>query len=207
MIIWIIILVFWSIAQYLQKSRAAQRRPPQAPQPGQPPPTPTRPRTRMDRELEDLLRELTGQPPVEELEEEPEAPVRPPPTPVRAPPPRIHPTLASSRAAAQTPAPGRRAMPEAQLPPLPALAPSATDISEGMAAAFAHSGKMPGLTLRMKGLNLKSVRMQSHSGSSSRGGKPTFHLASLRNPTTLRHAVIARMVLDKPKALESTPAF
>lgn len=206
-IIWIIILIFWSIAQYVQKNRTAQRRPPV--RPGQPPPPPARPPTPMETELQDLLRELTGQPPVmqeqeEEVELEPE-PVRPPPTP---PPQR---TLASARKPAPPAPPPVRRAPEPVVrstlrPPPSDTTASVGELSEGMGAAFAHSGKMPGLTLKMPSVSLRGI---SFSGSSRPGQTPSpvLKLSSLRQPATLRQMVIGRLVLDKPKALESGSGF
>jgi hypothetical protein len=204
-IIWVIILIFWSIAQYVQKNRAAQRRPPM--RPGVPPPPPTRPPTQMETELQDLLRELTGQPPLardeEESEVEPE-PVRPAPPP---PPPQPQRTLASARKPAPpAPPPVRRAPEPAARPTLRPLQPdyiaSVGELSEGMGAAFAHSGKMPGLTLKMPSVSLRGI---SFSGSSRLGHTvmPTFKLSTLREPATLRQMMIGRMVLDKPKALDN----
>ena len=216
-IIWIIILIFWSIAQYVQKNRAAQRRPPV--RPGQPPPPPVRSPTQMETELQDLLRELTGQAPLEQDDEvEPaDPPARPEPPPVvqRAPPPpplRPHQTLASARKFAQAepaPSPARRP----GTPPVPTTIRDMSeyiagvgDLSEGMGAAFQSSGKMPGLTLNMRNVSLRGV---SYSGSASPGRtrQPTLSLASLRNPATLRQMFVGRLILDKPKALDPSSGF
>lgn len=220
-IIWIIILIFWSIAQYVQKSRAAQRRPPL--RPGSPRPTPpARPPTQMENELQDLLRELTGQGPVLQDEDDEPAPVNipsaPPPLVRRtAPPPppppvaKPHQTLASARRAeAAAPAPRKprsdRTRPEPQEPIRPEFVAAVGDLSEGMGAAFVHSGKMPGMTLKMKSVSLRGI---SFSGSSSpgRGGNSAIKLSSLRHPATLRQMVIGRAILDKPKALETGSGF
>lgn len=212
-IIWIIILIFWSIAQYVQKSRAAQRRPPL--RPGQPPPpTPVRPPTQMESELQDLLRELTGQTSLPQEEELDEEPASPPPLvhkQAQPPAPKPHQTLASARRAAVSPPPPpapRR--PPVVSPPdesvLPEYVASVGDLSEGMGAAFANSGKMPGLTLKMRSVSLRGV---SYSGSANpgRSGMQSFSLSSLQNRKTLRQMVIGRMILDKPKALETGSGF
>lgn len=216
-VIWIIILIFWSIAQYVQKSRAAQRRPPL--RPGQPPPPPARPPTEMETELQDLLRELTGQPPLrrgemleEDEEVEPPAPVAPPvrraePPPPPAPP--VRPVRAPPQVLARTaPAtPPRAPAWQPEVEPPGSIRPPMTEISEGMVAAFAHSGKMPGLTLSMKGLNIKAMALPSSSPSRRGGGSSSFRLSSLRDPRTLRQMVIARAILDKPKSMEASPGF
>ena len=217
-IIWIIILVFWSIAQYVQKSRAAQRRPPL--RPGMPTSTtPARPPTQMDNELQDLLRELTGQGPTTLEDDEPETVSAPPPTPPMrrrpAPPPppfaKPHQTLASARRAEIVPPPPRVPRYEpAATPPAESIRPefvaSVGDLSEGMGAAFASSGKMPGLTLKMRSVSLRGV---SYSGSANpgRSGMQSFSLSSLQNRKTLRQMVIGRLILDKPKALETGSDF
>lgn len=216
-IIWIIILIFWSIAQYVQKNRAAQRRPPS--RPGMPPPPPTRPPTQMETELQDLLRELTGQAPVEQNDEPvyEAPPARPEPLPVvqrtpPPPPPRPHQTLASARKFAQaeaTPRPSLRpATPAAPatIRDIPEYIAAVGDLSEGMGAAFQNSGKMPGLTLNMRNVSLRGV---SYSGSASPGRthQPTLNLASLRNPATLRQMFVGRLILDKPKALDPSPGI
>jgi hypothetical protein len=213
-IIWVIILIFWSIAQYVQKNRAAQRRPPM--RPGVPPPPPTRPPTQMETELQDLLRELTGQPPLardEEFEDEPPAQPVPPPVQQRAPPPPpvVHKTLATARKAAQVqtpPAPVRRPPVLAEPAPIPALPDyiaAVGDLSEGMGAAFQHSGKMPGLTLNMRNVSLRGV---SYSGSGpARNRQSAIQLSTLRNPANLRQIVVGRLILDKPKALETGGGF
>ena len=218
-VIWIIILIFWSIAQYVQKSRAAQRRPPL--RPGQPPPPPARPPTEIETELQDLLRELTGQPPIrraelpeeEEVEDLPEPetpPVRrvqpPPPPPPAARPVRTPPQVLARKVSAAPPPPRAPAWQPEIEPPVP-LRPPVTEISDGMVAAFAHSGKMPGLTLSMKGLNIKAMALPSSSPSRRGGGSASFRLSSLRDPRTLRQMVIARAILDKPKSMEASPGF
>jgi hypothetical protein len=89
---------------------------------------------------------------------------------------------------------------------LPAYVASVGDLSEGLGGAFANSGKMPGLTLKMPNVSLRGV---SYSGSSnvSRSSDAIFNVASLRNPATLRQMLIGRMILEKPKALETAPTI
>lgn len=207
-IIWVIILIFWSIAQYVQKSRAAQRRPPI---PGRPPlpQAPRPPPTKMETDLQELLRELTGQPTADQDEEE-EEPIQPAPPPIRRTPPlpstmRQPQTLASTRRAIQPPpppAPVRWTEPVRIQSVAPDDdGPDVGEIAEGMGEAFANAGKMPGMTLKMRSVSLRGISYSGSSGYSGSGLK-SFSLSDLRDKATLRRMVIGRMVLDKPKALD-----
>ncbi len=208
-IIWVIILIVWSIVQFVQKSRAAQRRPPMRP-PGAPPPPPLRPTVPMETDLQELLRELTGQPsPLEQEDEvEEEEPIRPEPPPVRSTPPAPRPaqqlvqtlsTVTARRAELEQTGPAKE--------PLPQYVPSIGDLSEGKGSAFSHTGKMPGLIMKMPSVSLRGIsyRGSSHPGQTASGGF-TFDLASLRNRNTLRQMVIGQMILGKPKALDLSPS-
>lgn len=195
-IVWIIILIFWSIAQYVQKNRAIQRRPPARPEIPNPGPEQSSP-IPMDPDLQDLLRELTGQSPARESNTEARQPgptLKPEPPPIEktAQPPPAH-KRKKKHFRPETPVPGT-------VPPTPTI--SMGDIAEGLGAAFASSGKMSGMTMKMPGVSLRSV---SYSGSSKQGGArhSPFLLSSLRSRATLRQMVVGRMILDKPKALDT----
>jgi hypothetical protein len=193
-IIWVIILIFWGIAQVVQKSRRPSQRPP-----GQPP----RPVSPMENELRDLLEQLSGQPPrtvVEEAEELPaemeEEEEPPPPVQRRPPPPPARPqrTAASVRAVRPgSPAPYQifREV-EQELPREPSAALLA-EIADEMPALKPASVSQ---VLSMRGMAMHIPVGQT------RHGRPIFNPRELRTPHTLRQIVMARLMLDPPKALE-----
>ena len=194
-VIWVIILVIWSVAQFIQKSRAAQRRPPQAP--GRPPPLDPQPPPELDRELQELLRELTGQAPAgrpyqPEVEEDTETAAEEMPPPAPTPAPRTPAPVYQSAPPPPTPAPAS-----------PTLKPSAVDWAESLDTAFAGSGRMPGLTLKMPGINLRGLSPPITRGKA--GGRVSTPLGDLRDRRTLRRMMLARMVLEPPAALRTSP--
>lgn len=191
-IIWIVILVFWGIAKLLQNAGKGK------PRPG----APQRPASPMENELRDLLEQLAGQPPrsapepdvvvVEDEEEEPPAPVqpRPPPPPVMRRPPPV------AKPAAQ-PVPPRRA-PARDLPPPPDVAslPALSLRGEVVEEVAALKPASVSQVLNMRGMALHIPTGQT------RHGHPALHPRELRHPQTLRQTMLARMILDPPRALE-----
>jgi len=193
-IIWVIILIFWGIAQLVQKSRRPSQRPP-----GQPP----RPVSPMENELRDLLEQLSGQPPrtveeePEELpaemeeEEEPAPPVqrRPPPPPAR--PQRSAAPVRAVRPGSSAPYQILREVePERPRQPSPPLLAEIADEMPAMKPASVSQ------VLSMRGMAMHIPVGQT------RHGRPIFNPRELRNPHTLRQIVMARLMLDPPKALE-----
>lgn len=196
-IIWIIILVFWGIAQMVQKSRRGKS----------PPGTPARPASPMETELRDLLEQLSGQPPrssrvdvpqpqVEEEDEEPvPAPIQRSPAPPAAQRPpsltiRHRPGPSPSRPNRPSP-PVVQERPAMPMPTLAMLAEAAEDLPALKPASVSQVLSMRGMAMHVP------VGQTRH-------GRPVFNPRELRHPQTLRQMILARMVMDQPKALERT---
>lgn len=219
-IIWLIILIFWGIAQAVQKSRNSRR-------PGSPPaPSSTR-RTAspFDDELREMLEQLAGRTStptraeaVEDMEDEeeftpapppPPRPQRPPPVqrPAHQPPPR--PSVQAQRAHARQfspphPPPSRLQYPTTPLPPPEAIPEMAAMISaEDFAASMSiRSGlNSPGISMRMKGMSLQGMATMPSGNPAGRHGAPILSLNDLRDPRQLRKAILAKAVLDPPRGL------
>lgn len=198
-IIWVIILIFWAIAQVVQKSRGSQRRP------GMPP----RPSSPMQDELRELLEQLSGQPsrPVveppevrdltdEELEEEVAVEPEPPPVQRRPPPPPTQPSPPAPRGRPAVPAHRRSPPPprviveeELQPPFRPSPAVLADELPALKPVMVSQVMHMPGMAMHVP-------------ASQMRHGRPAFNPRELRNPQTLRQVLLARMILDPAKSLE-----
>lgn len=212
-IIWLIILIFWGIAQAVQQSRRGK--------PGSAPPPSRRTPTPIDNEIREMLEQLSGRPAgnatsetrgdllTDEAEEEMEPPP-PPPPPIRRPQPQRPPHIRRAQrqpvfippppiAPAQQPEPAWSVTPAyntAEIKPMI----SAEDFAA--AGLSLRSGlNAPGISLRMKGMDLRGMAMMRSGGHSRQHGTPTLDLAELRQPATLRKAVLAKAILDPPRAL------
>ena len=204
-IIWLIILIFWGIAQAVQKSRRGA--------PGAPPRRTPGP---LDDDLREMLEQLAGRtstPPRqpaptatsfedEEIEEE-LARTAPPPPPVRPRPQPIQRPRQTTRPA-HKPAPVR--MPPPAIPQFAAseYADLTPKLSAGEIAAdlSVRSGlNAPGLSMRMKGMSLQGMATMPTGNLSRRHGQPVLNPADLRNPESLRKAMLAKMILDAPRGL------
>jgi hypothetical protein len=187
-IIYLVILIFWGISQAIKKGRKGN----------QPTSNPTAPQVpgEMPQELREMLETLTGQ----KIE------------PVRAPPPP--PPLPAATAPRRDRAPKRR-MPAPQATTRPSPPPSRW-LAESPAIQVELSNEIPRsvvASLTLKGLtsSMKSVRiptantgmampMASHYGTGR--GTPTL---DLRDRDKLRQAIMGRIILGPPKALEDSP--
>lgn len=206
-LIWIVIMIFWGIAQVIQKSKAQQRRPSGAP----PRPAPQRPENMppVSDEIRELLKELTGQTvEIEELEPEPE-PAPPPPPPRRQMAPRTQSEASHQRTQQRRLSEDLPSAPVLRRPdfttPLPMEGFKMPSIEGGTAAALTQGIRsaiklMPQHAISMKGL---SVAVPS---GIQRNGNPPLRLAALRNTATLKQMVLARMVLDRPVGLRAPGA-
>ncbi len=77
---------------------------------------------------------------------------------------------------------------------------SSEDFAE--AGLAARSGlNAPGLSMRMKGMSLQGMATMPSGNLSRRHGQPALQPADLRSPASLRKAVLAKMILDAPRAL------
>ncbi len=201
-IIWLVILVFWAIAQVLQKSKGRGA-------PGQPP---RRTPSPIDDEIREMLEQLAGRPPSretastveveEEFEEIEQPPARPAPPP---PPPRRNPQPVRVARRETAPPPVRPAYtPPARLdetydlPELKTLRPSGEFAEEMKAAAALMSAG--GMSMSVKGMNMRSTSLSSAS-SRSTGGIPPLSLAELRDSASLKKFILGKMVLDPPRSL------
>lgn len=206
-IIWLIILIFWGIAQAVQKSRNARR-------PGGPA-APGRPAAPFDDELREMLEQLSGRSAapergefVEEIELEDERPAPPPPPrPKPPPPPRREPRPPRPVQHAHARPPQRPSRP---LPPIEPLEPGAIPemaaaiSAEDFAAASAslRSGlNAPGLSMRMKGMRMQGIATMPSGNPSGRHGAPLLTLRDLRDERQLRRAILAKAILDPPRGL------
>lgn len=224
-IIWLIILVFWGIAQFIQKAREAGRpaRPTRPPRP--PPESP------LDDELKRMLEELTGMPSRESgttvLEEEPIEPSAETPPPRPTPPPVQRP----SRPGAPTrpkPVHARVRFPPPETekpPPVPVVVPPPATVSVEVAggvasahrahtAAREHPAEVEGVRAvgRLAMAGIGSAAMQSRIVRSPRVpllttrltgqlGAPLIVARELRDREELKRAFLAKMILDPPLAL------
>lgn len=223
-IIWLIILIFWGIAQFIQKAREAGRsaRPSRPPRP--------QPESPLDDELKRMLEELTGVPSresgttvLEEQTVEPSAETPPP----RPPPPVQRPSrpVAPSR---PKPVHARVRFPPPETerpPPAPVVAPppAAVPVEPAAATTSAHlayaavgehaadvggvqavgrfamagigSAAMQSRIVRSPRMPLMTTRMTGHLGA------PLISARELRDKQELKRAVLAKMILDPPIAL------
>lgn len=213
-IIWLIILIFWGIAQAIQKSRRSG--------PGAPP---RRAPIPIDDDLREMLEQLTGQPSApprpttrtltleEDVDEEAPAPPPPPPPPIRA----RAPTLAQQRHRHPAPPPPARTRPAPPSPPAirPQDEAAYADLTPSISAEhFAEAGaalrsglNAPGLSMRMKGMSLQGMATMPSGSMARQRGRPMLDLAELKNPATLRRAVLAKVILDPPRGLSPYAPF
>lgn len=206
-VIWVIILIFWGIAQALQKSRNERRRnaPPAAPPrlPSQPPRAPYRPVVDPEEQIRELLRELTGADPVvvepDDVPEEIE-PARPPPPP---PPPSVRERLMGR-------VNQRRAQLEAEEARIPVSVPLALPFDKQLALSVSNaletamkpvaSNFISAVHMRNIGINGMAMHLPDVSGKVRTA--PALSVGNLRNRSTLRQVILGRMILSQPRALE-----
>lgn len=206
-IIWVVILIFWGIAQMVAKSRKSKQ--PPRPYPGRRP-------TPHDQDVRELMEQLAGRPASrsivieeDEEEDEPAAPyARPTPPRVQAQPVRPAP--------AWQPPPVRQApivIPREPSPDFAAIA-EITDIAEiaPMLSAEQHIAQQLTSTLGA-GLGVDTRAMKIHSGSlggmaslpmlniAQRHGAPFLNVQELRKTVPLKKAILAKIILDPPRAL------
>lgn len=212
-IIWVVILIFWSIAQLIQKSRKQSRTNP----PRNTPPRPTAPP--IDNDVRELLEQLAGRPSsrpmtrqMEEEEEDDDTPVvvrvptPPPPRPVYTPAP------VRQKTAASRPTPASRRLP----PVAPPLAVEAirdiraiADIAPMLTAEEQMAGQLsvrsglnaPGLSLRMRGAGLGNSGKLPTLSLAQHNGAPVLNLRDLRASLSLKKAVLSKIILDPPRSL------
>ncbi len=184
-LIYLVILLFWGISQAIRKSRKG----------GQPAPGPEAPSGpgEMPQELREMLETLTGQ----KIE-----PVRapPPPLPVEMPRrERVPKRRAQAPQIVQRPAPPpprwQKDEPIIQV-----------ELSHELPRSVVASLTLKGLTSSMKSVRIPTANtgmampMASHYGTGR--GTPVLDLRDRKN---LRKAIMGRILLGPPKALESSP--
>ncbi len=207
-IIWLIILFFWGIAQFVQKIRRSSR-PSGAPPSRRPPPP-------LNDEVREMLEQLAGRssarPPIrstttvldddeEDVWIEKPAPQRQQPQRQAARPPNTaRPQTQPAPIRAQKVAPAR----DIHAPP-----PGITDMAsmrlaeDPISALGASSGGLTayGQSLRMKGTGLQGLVAMPSSGSHRRHGPALLSLRELTDTATLRRAVLTKIILDPPRGI------
>lgn len=187
-IIYLVILIFWGISQAIRKSRRSNEPTPDSSAPQAP--------GEMPQELREMLETLTGQ----KFE------------PVRAPPPP--PPLPAAAVPRRDRVPKRRApVPQTATRPTPppprwqAEEPVIqVELSHEIPRAAVASMTLKGLTSSMKSVRIPtantgmSMPMASHYGTGR--GTPAL---DLRDRDKLRQAIMGRILLGPPKALEASP--
>lgn len=220
-IIWVVILIFWGIAQMASKARKAKQ--PPRPHPGRRP-------TPHDAEVRELMDQLAGHPAnrsiiIEEDEDEdepaapyarpvppPTQPQRPRPQPVRATPLVWRPP-ARPEAPIATPGTTPKIVPRAPSPDFAAIA-AITDISDIAPMLTAEQHVAQQLTSRLgSGLGVDTGAMKIRSGSlggraslpmlnlAQHHGAPLLNVQELRKTVPLKKAILAKIILDSPRAL------
>jgi hypothetical protein len=216
-LIYLVIGIFWVFAKMAEQKKAKakveemkrrraereaeERRTGKTPSAPPPPPIPSAPRT-LDRELEDFLGRLAGEPPR--------------PSPVSSPP--LRPVIVFDKAPAAAPPPRPKAAAPAPKPPPPLPVVSSVMLSEE-AIAFKpmddirdaeevmHKGGLSEqtslLSVRtlMVDMSRTSPRIPTIGTASMRSISTRSSKPNLRKPATLRKAIIANLLLEPPKAL------
>jgi len=186
-LIYVIILIIWGISQAIRKGRKLD--------PSSPAPAAPRVPGEMPDELREMLETLTGQ----KLE-----PVSapPPPPPVVADAPRRVDRVPKRRASAPQPA-QRYAPPPLRLQP---EEPIQVELSNELPRSVIASLTLKGLTSSMKSVRIPTANtgmampMASHYGTGR--GTPVL---DLRDRSQMRKAMMGRILLGPPKALEASP--
>ncbi|HMP77339.1 MAG TPA: hypothetical protein PKE12_13675 [Kiritimatiellia bacterium] len=216
-IIWLIILIFWGIAQTIQQSRRKR--------PGAPPPPGGRPASPIDEDIREMLEQLSGRttsrPAEREFEvelDEDDLPARPPPVRAQPPPPPPPPPRPTAPRPVQRPpvrVSERKAAPRPAYRPEPirpiepvfthgAIADVKAMISaEDFAAASAASSGLnsPGLSMRMKGMSFQGMATMPSGLTGRARGVPEFAPEELLDRKALRKAILTKIILDPPPAL------
>lgn len=213
-IIWVVILIFWSIAQLIQKSRKQSRTSP----PRNTPPRHTTPP--IDNDVRELLEQLAGRPssrPMTRQEEEGEEDdddmpvvVRVPPTP--PPRPAYTPTHVRPKVAAHRPTPAPQRLPPIARPlaveairdihAIVDIAPMLTSEEQLAGQLSVRSGlNAPGLSLQIRGAGLGNTGRLPTLSLSQHNGAPVLNLRDLRASLSLKKAVLSKIILDPPRSL------
>ncbi len=203
-----VILIIWSIAQFIQKARQAS-----AP-PGRPPPT-RRPAPPINDEVREMLEQLAGRsiprqtahpnPFANDEDDEEELmsppPVSSPPQPVRAARP-ARTTRASTQSAPRPPAYSAPIDFDTLPPAIADIAPMLTADDHALATRSASTGLTAfGQSLRMKGTGLQGLVAMPSSSSSRKRGTAFLTLRELQNRNLLRRAILTKIILDPPRGL------
>jgi hypothetical protein len=222
-IIWLIILIFWGIAQAMSKPK--RRPPPVAPTGSS---MPRRPSESLDTELREMLEQLTGRteaPHRPDLDEDhlsdedeemiPAPPPAPPPRPQRPPrpppsvsaPPRIEPqtrpvVFAEHRMPSVAPLSTRLIEPQVDSEYAVDAASKIATEDYAIADASLRAGlNAPGLSMRMKVMSMRGIAMLPSVNPTGRQGVPVLSLRELRDRRELRKATLAKVILDPPRGL------
>ena len=208
-IVYIIIVIFWVLANV---SRQKKRRRDLEEMPNEPPPIPRGGRP-MDDELREMIETLTGQ-----KLDRPQAPT-PPPLVEHPPGPRAPQPSPSQLSKHVRPDRDRRHVRRqpASPPPTPAAATAVRaaqaeqsarlEVLSNASAAAANVQTAMTMTIktvanRMKPINLPSLRMGVSGGEHLGHARPLVSASDLKDPETLRRAVIFQTIVGPPKALE-----
>ncbi|MCZ7591500.1 MAG: hypothetical protein M5U15_04800 [Kiritimatiellae bacterium] len=214
-IIWVVILIFWGIAQMASKARKAKQ--PPRPYPGRRP-------TPHDQEIREMMEQLAGRSahrPVvikQEEEEDEEDDIFAAPYALPKPPPvqQKRPAPAPSIPVWQPPPSRRRLVPDQPIEPSPAFAAIAdiTDIADiaPMLTAEQHVAEQlrtqlgsglsaAGLPLKIQGASLSGAASVPMLNLAQHHGAPLLNVRELRRSVPLKKAILAKIILDTPRAL------
>ncbi|HMO05902.1 MAG TPA: hypothetical protein PKC67_11520 [Kiritimatiellia bacterium] len=206
-IIYIIVVFFWVVGNFLSNAKRRKKRQEQRGGGGTPIPRPGE--STAEAELREFLENLAGEP---KTEEEPEEPLRPAPAPMSAPQParRIRPHHRrpvfdpSEQSFASAPAAPFRV--QRVLPPEPepiidleAVARDLRDAAPSMASSLSTSLSSHGNLFKTAGQPLPSLRYALASNRPP-PARPILRREQVRNPDTLRNLVAAQLILGAPRA-------
>ena len=190
-IIYVVILIIWGIAQAIRKGR-------QGSEPGPGPAIPPRAPNQMPDELREMLETLTGQ-----KNEPVRAPPPPPPVPAQAAPRRDRVPRRRAPVPQATPRMAPPPPPPRQQPDLP---PIQVELPRELPRSVVASMTMKGMTAGMKSVRLPtaSAGMAMHMASNFTPNRGIPAL-DLRDREKLKQAMMGRILLGPPKALEASP--
>lgn len=203
LLIYFVVVVLWVLGQFSQRKKRNERRRQQ--REGRETEAPV-PSSEIERELREMMRNLTG----EDEEPEPPRPPPPPPPPVRtrrriptAPPPRladVQPALASTPSAA-----------ELGVMPSYAAIEDIKDISEATLDTistqkmFTGTLNNIGFKFAINSMTIPAISQAMSMHSKSEGKRSVIRKSTIASRGKLREAIALRTVLGPPKALETTP--
>lgn len=208
-----VILIFWGIAQMASKARKAKQ--PPRPYPGRRP-------TPHDQEIREMMEQLAGRPaqrPIvieQEEEEDEDDDIFAAPYALPKPPPVQQKRPASAPSIPVWQPPPQRPVPERPIEPSPAFAAIAdiTDIADiaPMLTAEQHVAEQlrtqlgsglsaAGLPLKIQGASLSGATSVPMLNLAQHHGAPLLNLRELRRSVPLKKAILAKIILDAPRAL------